>query len=255
MSLLVRREGAVVVLTLDRPERRNAVDAATSRAVDTAVRAAEADAAVGAIVLTGTGERAFCAGMDLREAAERGAGHGLLPGGGFCGITERPVGKPLIAAVNGAAVAGGFELALACDLVVAADHAVFGLPEAARGMVAFTGGVQRLAQALPRQAAMEIVLTGRPLPAARLAELGLVNRVVPGPQVLPVALELAGAMLANSWHALAEARDLMELSRAVPLGEAIAAGHARADRLMRSADTAEGIAAYLARRPARFAKG
>jgi enoyl-CoA hydratase/carnithine racemase len=237
------RAGRVATITLDRPARRNAVDAATSTLVDRLVRQAEADREVGVIVLTGAGT-AFCSGMDLKEAAEIGAGHGLLPGGGFCGITERRVDKPLIAAVNGPAVAGGFELALACDLILAADHAIFGLPEVTRGMVAFTGGVQRLARALPRQAAAEIVLTGQPVTAARLHALGLVARVVPAERLMAEAQALADTILANSAHAVAEARRLLDEAADLPLDQGIALGHARADSLMRSEDAAARIAAY-----------
>jgi enoyl-CoA hydratase/carnithine racemase len=238
------RHGAVAIITLTRPDRRNAVDAETSKLVDRLLRRAEADDDIGAVILTGSGDRAFCSGMDMKEAARIGAGHGLLPGAGFCGITERRIAKPLIAAVNGAAVAGGFEICLACDLVVAAEHAVFGLPEVTHGMVAFTGGVQRLAQTLPRAAALEIILTGQAVPAARLQALGLVNRVVPAADLMTETLALAESLLANPWSAIAEARALHDLSRDVPLDDAIAEGHARADRLMRSADSTAGIAAY-----------
>ena len=128
-GILLRRAGETLIITINRPERANAVDAATSLAVDAAVREAETDASIGAIILTGAGLRAFCSGMDMKEAAEKGPGLGLIPGRGFCGITERHVEKPLIAAVNGAAFAGGFELALACDAVIASEAAEFALPE------------------------------------------------------------------------------------------------------------------------------
>lgn len=252
--VLLERRGAVLIITLNRPERRNAVNRATSYAVDAALRNAEADAELGAIVLTGAGDRAFCSGMDLKEAAVTGAGGGLIPGRGFCGITETPCRKPLIAAVNGAAVAGGLEICLACDLIVAAESAVFGLPEVSRGMVAFTGGVQRLARGLPRAAAMEIILTGGYLPAARMQQLGLINRVVPQNDVLGAALDLAGQVLGNSWHALGHAKALYEDTRDMPLPAAIAHGHAQADALMRSEASREGIAAYAEGRMARFEK-
>jgi enoyl-CoA hydratase/carnithine racemase len=253
-AVLSERRGAVLIITLNRPARRNAVDRAASYAVDELLRAAEADDSIGAIVLTGAGDRAFCSGMDLKEAAVTGAGGGLIPGRGFCGITETPCTKPLIAAVNGAAVAGGFEICLACDLIVAADSAVFGLPEVARGMVAFTGGVQRLARGLPRAVAMEFILTGGYLPAARLHGLGLVNRVVPQAEVLDAALALADQVLANSWHALRHAKALYEDARDMALPEAIAHGHAQADALMHSDASREGIAAYATGRQARFQK-
>ncbi|MFN3642757.1 MAG: enoyl-CoA hydratase-related protein [Gemmobacter sp.] len=246
--------GALGVITLNRPEVANAMDAAGSAMVDGHVRAAEADPAIGAIVVTGAGDRAFCAGMDLREAALRGAGHGLIPGAGFCGLTERAIAKPVIAAVNGAAVAGGFEIALACDLVVADEGTVFALPEIRRGMVAFTGGVQRLARILPRAAAMEIILTGAPVPAERLAALGVITRVVPRGTALAAACALGDAMLANSWAAIAGARSLFDHACDVTLAASIAHAHARRDTLLGSADSREGIAAYVEGRDAIFGK-
>lgn len=254
-TVLCERQGAVAIITIDRPAVRNAADRATSYGVAAALDAAMADPAVGAVILTGSGDRAFCSGMDLKEAGQVGAGTGLVPGAGFLGVTERDHPKPLIAAVNGAAVAGGFEVALACDLVVASADAVFGLPEIRRGMVAFTGGVQRLAQVLPRQAAMEIIMTGAPITAARAFDLGLVNRVVPQAGVMAAALDLAGAVLANSWSCLRLAKDLHRIARDGTLSAAIAWGHAHGPALMASDDSREGIAAYNAGRAARFANG
>lgn len=252
--VLSERHGAVQVITLNRPAVSNAMDAAGSHMVDRYIREAEADGAVGAIVLTGTGDRAFCAGMDLKEAARRGAGHGLVPGAGFCGVTERVIAKPVIGAINGAAVAGGFEIALACDMLVAAEGALFGLPEVKRGMVAFTGGVQRLARQLPRQLAMELICVGTLLPAERLLELGVVNRVVARDRVLDETLDLANHMLDNSRLAIGFAKELFNHALDEPLPEAIARGHADADRLMRSEDSREGIAAYAEHRAATFRK-
>ena len=252
--VLTERRGAVQVITLNRPRVSNAMNAEGSYLVDRFLREAEATPEVGAIVLTGTGDRAFCAGMDLKEAAVRGAGGGLVPGAGFCGLTERIVEKPVLGAINGAAVAGGFEMALACDMLVAAEGAVFGLPEVKRGMVAFSGGVQRLAQQLPRQIAMEIVTVGTLLPARRLEALGIVNRVVPGDRVLAETLALAEAMLENSWNAVTFGKELFNHAMYEPLPDAIARGHADADRLMRSDDSREGIAAYAEHRDAQFGK-
>ncbi|RYY33067.1 MAG: enoyl-CoA hydratase, partial [Sphingomonadales bacterium] len=194
-GLQVERQGGLLILTIDRDARRNALDSATSAALDAAIASGEADDQISVIILTGAGERAFCSGMDLKEAAEIGAGGGLLANG-FGGITQRRRTKPLIAAVNGAAIAGGFEIALACDIVVAADHAMFGLSEVKRGMFAFAGGIQRLARTVPRQTALALILTAEPLPAVRLYELGLVSEVVPGSDVLPRALAI-GAMIAG----------------------------------------------------------
>lgn len=253
--VLSERRGAVQLITLNRPHVANAMDAEGSYLVDRFIREAEADPSVGAIVLTGAGDRAFCSGMDLKEAARIGAGNGLVPGAGFCGVTERVIAKPVIGAINGAAVAGGFEIALACDMLVAADDAVFGLPEVKRGMVAFTGGVQRLAQQLPRQIAMEMVTVGSLLPAEQMQALGIVNRTVPRDQVLQEALHLTDAMLESSWDTIAFAKDLFNHAMEEPLADAIARGHANADQLMRSEASKEGIAAYAEHRDPEFRKG
>ncbi len=254
-SVRYARRGPVAIICLNRPEVRNAADAATSHAVHAAMTHAEADQAVGAIVLTGMGDRAFCSGMDLKEAGQVGAGTGLIPGAGFLGITERQCPKPLIAAVNGAAVAGGCEVALACDLVVAADHAVFGLPEIKRGMVAFAGGVQRLAQMLPRQKAFEIIFSGHYYSAQDFATLGLINRIVPGDRVLDEAVALANEILGNSWHCLRLAKELYQVARDETLQQSIDWGHRHGAALMNSPDSREGIAAYNQDRIAAFANG
>lgn len=248
------RIGDMLVVTIDRPHVRNAVDAETSYLVDRLVSDGEADPAIGAIVLTGAGDRSFCSGMDMKEAAVHGSGRGLIPGRGFCGVTERRVAKPLVAAVNGHAVAGGFEIALACDLVVASEDAVFSLPEVKRGLVAFTGGVQRLARQLPRAAAMEIILCAAPMPARRLLDLGVVNRAVPPSQVLPEALALAQSMLANSWSALRHARILFDAAQDVSIDEAIALGHRLGAEILDSRESREGVGAFAEHRPARFSR-
>lgn len=249
------RRGAVAIIRLNRPEASNAANRETSFAVSYAVSFAEEDSSVGAILLTGTGTRAFCSGMDLKEAAKFGSGTGLVPGKGFLGVTERACRKPLIAAVNGAAVAGGCEVALACDLVVASETAVFGLPEIRRGMVAFAGGVQRLAQVLPRQKSHEIIMTGAYYSAQEFQSLGLVNRVVSPEQVLPDALALAEEILGNSWQCLYLAKELFNVARDNTLQASIDWGHAHGPALMNSDDSREGIDAFNAKRMANFANG
>ncbi|HZV10216.1 MAG TPA: enoyl-CoA hydratase-related protein, partial [Novosphingobium sp.] len=226
MTIRCQQQGAVRLLTIDRPAASNALDAATSAALDAAITAAEADEATGAVVLTGAGPRAFCAGMDLKEAARIGAGHGLIAGRGFGGITERQRTKPLIAAVNGAAVAGGFEIVLACDIVVAAEGAPMGLAEVKHGLFAFAGGIQRLARQVPRATALAMILTGELVPARRLYDLGVVSEVVPAGEVLPRALAIATAMLAHSWPAIANGKLLYELACGMETGQALAMGRA-----------------------------
>ncbi|MGF7154817.1 enoyl-CoA hydratase/isomerase family protein [Novosphingobium gossypii] len=254
-GLIVERRSAVCLLTIDRDHARNALDAATSRLMDQAISDAEADPKVGAVIVTGTGNRAFCSGMDLKEAEQIGAGHGLIPGRGFGGITERRRSKPLIAAINGTAVAGGFEIMMACDMVFAAEHALMGLSEVKRGLFAFAGGIQRLATQVPRATALAMIMTGELLPARRLYELGVVTEVVPGDALLNRALEVTQAMLVNSWQAINNGRELYELSTGMNTGQALAVGNAWGKATLASADSREGIAAYTAKRDAQFGQG
>src|SRR3954447_3402810 len=177
MSVEVDRRGAVTIVTINRPERRNALDPATMSGIGRALSDAETDDTVRAVVLTGAGEKAFCAGMDLKAFAEGGITPETLPKPGLDVLVERVYPKPVIAAVNGPALAGGFEIVLACDLVVAAEHATFGIPEVKRGLVA-AGGATRLPRRIPLALALELGLTGEPVDAARAMALGLVNRVV-----------------------------------------------------------------------------
>ena len=193
MPVLVERRGSIAVLTIDRPERRNALDPETSGQLGTALlELAEDDTR--AVVLTGAGDEAFCSGMDLRAFARDGPAAPAGPGVGVLNRAFYP--KPLVAAVNGAAVAGGFDVVLSCDLVVAAEHATFGLPEVKRGLVSGGGGT-RLAHLVPLAVALEIAMAGATIDAARAYQLGLVNRVVPREQVLPEAIALAEQVAAN----------------------------------------------------------
>jgi len=190
--------GRVAIITLNRPGAMNAVNAELSTAVGEALEAAATDPDVRAIVITGTG-RAFCAGADLKELAQgrsiHAEGH---PEWGFAGLIQHWVDKPVIAAVNGFAMGGGTEIALACDLAVAADSATFGLPEVKRGLYAAAGGVIRLQRQIPMKRALELVLTGEGIDADTAAAWGLINRVVPAGSELDVALELADLIAANA---------------------------------------------------------
>lgn len=254
-GLIVEHRGPVCLLTIDRVAARNALDAATSRALDAAITAAEADLGVGAMILTGAGDKAFCSGMDLKEAERIGAGHGLIPGRGFGGITERRRTKPLIAAINGTAVAGGFEIMLACDMVFAADHALMGLSEVKRGLFAFAGGIQRLSAQIPRAAALAMIMTGELLPARRLYELGVVTEVLPGDQLLERAMAVTQTMLGHSWQAIRNGRELYELSCSMEIGQALAVGNAWGKATLDSADSREGITAFAQKRDAGFGQG
>ena len=182
-EVLSERRGHVEILTINRPEARNAINRATAIALGDALDRCEADDDVWVVVLTAAGDKAFSAGMDLKAFA---AGEFPITEKGFGGLTKREFTKPLIAAANGSALAGGFEMMISCDMVVAADHAKFGIPEASRGLVAGAGGLIRLPKRIPLAVAYEMALTAEPIDAARAYELGLVNRVVPGEQVLDV---------------------------------------------------------------------
>ena len=193
-DVLTERRGRVLEVTIDRP-KANAIDAATSRALSDAFIGFRDDPELSVAIVTGAGDRFFSAGWDLKAAA---AGDSEEFGeGGFAGLTEIfDLEKPVIAAVNGYAAGGGFELALACDLIVAAGSARFSLPEVTRGLVADAGGVLRLPKRLPRALAMEMLLTGRPMDAPEAYRWGLVNRIVEPEQLLPVARDLAEQIIA-----------------------------------------------------------
>jgi crotonobetainyl-CoA hydratase len=198
-AALAERRGNVLVITINRPEARNAVNGAVSTAVGDALEQAQNDAEVRAVVITGAGDKSFCAGADLKAIARREnlyhPGHGEW---GFAGYVHHFIDKPTIAAVNGTALGGGTELALASDLVVAAQSATFGLPEVKVGLIAGAGGVFRIVHQLPRKVALEMVLTGEPISAAAAAKWGLVNRVVADGTVLEAALALAERVTVNA---------------------------------------------------------
>ena len=243
-GLRIERSAGLVILTICREARRNALDAATSAAIDAEVERVESDPASHVLLLTGAGDRGFCSGMDLKEAAEKGAGHGLIPGRGFAGITERRRRKPLIVAVNGAAVAGGMEIVLAADIVIAADHAQFGLAEVKRGMFAFAGGIQRLARAVPRATALGMILTGDLIPAHRAYELGLITEVVPATELMPRARAVAQQLLSYDPQTLLRAKFLHDSSADIPIDESLRFGRIWGEETLTSAATRAGIATF-----------
>ncbi|HEX5095875.1 MAG TPA: enoyl-CoA hydratase-related protein, partial [Acidimicrobiia bacterium] len=204
----MERRGATALLTLNRPEARNAISPEVSRTMAGLLDQIEADDEIRAVVVTGAGE-VFCAGADLKVVASGNALDIARGKGGFAGIVTRDFPKPLIAAVNGPALAGGFEIVLSCDLVVAASHARFGIPEAKRGLLAAAGGLIRLPKRVSLAVALELAMTGDPIDADRALALGLVNRVVAADQVIDAALALADAIAANSPIAVRCARRLV----------------------------------------------
>lgn len=253
MTVTHRTEGHIGLITLDRPEKRNALDAAMIDGIVHGLVAHEENPDIRVIVLAATGDRAFCAGMDLT-----GVG-GSAPGTSavrpekaiYARLLQEGSRKPLIAAVNGTAVAGGFELMLACDLVVSADQALFGLPEVARGLVAGAGGTF-LPLRIPRAVAFELALTGQPINAARAFALGLVNRVVPREDVLATAIELAGTIAANSPNAVRITRGLLRDATNLPETQAWERVRAAIPGVMASPDAREGSQAFFEKRPPRW---
>lgn len=247
MSVTHRVDGRVAVVTIDRADRANSLAPETYAALVETVRVLDGDAEVRAIVVTAVGDRAFCAGLDLSALDADGAdAFDLQRSGSFFPFV---VTTPLIAAVNGAAVAGGFELVLACDLVVAADHARFGLPEVGRGLIAGGGGTQ-LSRRIPLVAAMEVVLTGGMVDARRAYEMGLVNRVVASEEVLEIAIVLAETIAANAPLSVALSKALLvEEAGLAPRARPVAE---RMDELLASDDAREGPRAFVERRVPRW---
>ncbi|MFI6811754.1 crotonase/enoyl-CoA hydratase family protein [Nonomuraea sp. NPDC050328] len=244
-EVLVEVADGVAVITINRPQARNAVNGAVARGIAGALDELDARADVSAYVLTGAGGY-FSAGMDLKGFLTGDFPH--VEGRGFGGITEAPPRKPLVAAVEGYALAGGFELVLSCDVVVASAEAKFGLPEPKRGLVAGAGGVIRLPRRIPYHVAMEMALTGDHYLASRLYELGLVNRITEPGQALEGALELARKIAANAPLALAATKKVIVESQDWTLDEMFKKQGAIINPVFGSKDAMEGAAAFAEKR-------
>jgi enoyl-CoA hydratase/carnithine racemase len=248
-ELVRERRGNVLVLRLNRPEARNALSPALLNRIGQAILDAESDPEVRAIVLTGTGDRAFCTGMDLRAFAS-----GEQPGDGSPDVTaaygrlfEGKVAVPMVGAANATAVAGGLELLLGCDVIVASSEAVFGLPEVKRGLFAAGGGTF-IGTRIPLGVALEMVLTGDSITASRAYELGLVNAVVPPDEVLTAAVALAERIAANGPLGLNASKELVRLA----VSDAAAWSERRVEWhkiVFASEDAKEGATAFVEKRP------
>jgi crotonobetainyl-CoA hydratase len=253
---LVELRGHTLLVTLNRPDAMNAVNAEVSAVVGAAVERAEHDEEVRALVLTGAGNRAFCAGVDLK-AKSRGEST-AVPGHeewGFLGYTRHPITKPTIAAVNGFALGGGTELVLASDLAVAADTAVFGLPEVTRGFFASQGGALRLPVQVGAKAAMEMLFTGERVDAARALELGLVNRVVPASGVVDAAMALAERIGANAPLAVQATKRValgVRSGRLVNEVDSWSHNDQESSKVMSTDDASEGPLAFAEKRRPRW---
>ncbi len=243
--VLTEVSDGVAVITINRPEARNAVNGEVARGIAAATDDFDDRKDVSVIVLTGAGST-FSSGMDLKGFLAGDAP--IVAGRGFGGMAERPPAKPVIAAVEGYALAGGFELVLSCDLVVASEEAKFGLPEVRRGLVAGAGGLLRLPSRVPYHLAMEIALTGAHFPAAKLAEAGLVNRLVPAGQALAAARELAAQVALGAPLALAASKRVIVESVDWASGEAFARQGEIIRPIFGSKDSVEGAVAFAEKR-------
>jgi enoyl-CoA hydratase/carnithine racemase len=252
MPIRYEPDGHVVLITIDRPEAHNCLDPEHNDALAAAFDSYEKDPELRVAVLTGAGAKSFSAGADLkalippfRDAVRAGQDPPWVIGG----ITDGSGSKPRIAAVNGHALAGGMELALACDIRLASESASLGLAETKWAIIPGAGGTQRLPRAIPLGAAMEIILTGDPIDAATALRLGLVNRVLPQAELVPAALELARTIASRGPLAVAAARRAVLDGLGLPLAEGMAMEYGMFLEVMRTEDAAEGPRAFAEKRP------
>ncbi len=242
--VLTEVRGNVLIVTLNRPEAKNAANKALAEGVAAAMDRLDSDSDLRVGIITGSGGT-FCSGMDLKGflAGETPQ----IPGKGFAGLTEAPPAKPLIAAVDGYALAGGFEIALACDLIVANKDSKFGIPEVKRGLAAAAGGLVRLPRQIPQRLAMELALTGEFVSAQRAYEMGLINRIVEG-VALEGALELANTISANGPLAVAASKQVIREQQDWSQAEQWKNQYALTAKVFSSNDAREGAAAFAQKR-------
>ncbi|MDO8615487.1 MAG: enoyl-CoA hydratase-related protein [Dehalococcoidia bacterium] len=250
-NILYEKKGRLAYVTINRPERRNAIDPDTSRELLEAFTDFSEDSNVWAAVLTGAGDQAFSAGADLVAMAQSfaGGGGGIGWDVPFGGITRRfECWKPMIAAVNGYCLAGGLELALACDIRIAAEHATFGLPEPKRAIIPAAGGTQRLPRVVPLAFAMELLLSGERFDAQTALRFGLVSRVVPAAQLMPAVEEVAAKILECGPLAVRAIKQAAQQGRELPLEEGLKLESQLAGQVFRSEDAREGPTAFAQKR-------
>lgn len=245
-AILEELVGQTLVVTINRPEAGNAINGPVGHGLSAAFERATSSPNVRTVILTGAGERIFCAGMDLKAFASGGGLSGF--GKGMAAFRSCP--KPVIAAINGACVAGGFELMMDCDLVVAVEGARFGIPEVKRGLFAAAGGV-RLARRLPLARALELGLTGEPISASEAQKWGLINRVVPRAELMSSAMQLADLIAANGPLAVIATKELMRRELG-PDGDTDDRFTELRDQVFRSADAIEGASAFAEKRPPKW---
>lgn len=244
-ELIYEEKKQIAVFTLNRPQARNAISLTLAHAISEAMDQFESNPNLRVGVITGAGGT-FSSGMDLKGFARGEVPH--VPGRGFAGFIEKLPSKPLIAAVEGFALAGGFEIVLACDLVVASREAMFGLPEVTKGIVAAAGGLLRLPRRIPYHLAMELILTGEKWPATRAREFGFVNRLCDPGKALEEAIELGNVVGNNAPLALAASKQVVLESPGWPPEDVFARQDAIVDSVRRSQDAREGSLAFIEKR-------
>jgi len=242
------RQGNVLIVTMNRPDVYNAVHAPMHHEMDAVWNDFAADSDLWVAILTGAGEKAFSAGNDLKATAQGGGG--AIPDTGFAGLSKRfDLEKPVIAAVNGFAMGGGFETALSCDLIIGSDNSTYALPEVKVGFFAATGGVQRLSRYIGRMAARNLLFTGRHLDAAEALSLGIINQVVPQADLMAAAMDKAQAIAAMSPSSVkATKRVLNAMDVADGLPDSLAHSYVVLADLMKTEDFREGVNAFVEKR-------
>ena len=245
-EVIVGVDDGVMLITINRPKAKNSVNLAVAKGIAAAMEELDSNDAIRAAILTGA-EGTFCSGMDLKAFVT-----GELPiieGRGFAGLVEAPPRKPLIAAIEGFALAGGFELAISCDMIVSADNAKFGIPEVKRGLVAGAGGLLKLPRQIPRRVAMELALTGEAIDAQRAYDLGLINRIVEPGTALSSARQLADKIAANGPMAVLASKQIMNESEEWSSEEMFKKQNDIALPVFASKDAIEGATAFAEKRP------
>ncbi|MGQ9696049.1 MAG: enoyl-CoA hydratase-related protein [Thermodesulfobacteriota bacterium] len=260
MAIIYEKKGRIAMITINRPEAMNAIDPETSEELGKAWLDFRDDPNLWVAILTGAGDKAFSAGADLKKMIpflatlspfERKEREDKFPG--FGGITRNlNIWKPMIAAINGFCLAGGLEMALACDLRVAAEHATFGLVEVSRGIIPGAGGTQRLPRMIPVAKALEMILMAKRIDAQEALRLGLVNKVVPAPEVMPTAMQMAEAILENAPLAVRAAKEAIIRGLSLPLDEGLRLESTLQSYLLRTEDAIEGPKAFAEKRKPQY---
>lgn len=247
------KTGHVALLTMNRPEVRNALHPPAHREMAAALDDFAADPDCWVAIITGAGDKAFSAGNDLKYSAQNPDKPLDMPPSGFGGIHSRfDLFKPVIAAVNGLALGGGFEIVMACDIVIAASHATMGLPEPRVGLAALAGGMQRLPRLVPEKVALGMMLTGKPITAERAYELGLVNEVVKSADLMATAKRWAEEICECSPLSVRASKQVALQSAGMPMKEALEQKYSLVGELLRSEDLREGIMAFAEKRSPRW---